>query len=134
MEKNEIIKIYGTDYKEMTRLLLEQADLISAVPEGAKRIGIKPNLVTPTPASFGATTHPEILAGLIEYLKENGDFELHLRDNARSFNPFSMYTRRFRRTDAEKDTDTLGILIVKEKAKHFFYRRYLGFNVLVITV
>ncbi len=33
-------------------------------------IGIKPNLVSPTEASYGATTHPEIVAGIIEYLQE----------------------------------------------------------------
>lgn len=36
------------------------------------RIAIKPNLVCPVPAEFGATTHPEIVAGIIEYLKEKG--------------------------------------------------------------
>lgn len=36
------------------------------------QIGIKPNLVSPSEASWGATTHPEIVAGIIEYLQENG--------------------------------------------------------------
>ena len=36
------------------------------------QIGIKPNLVSPTEASWGATTHPEIVAGIIEYLQEKG--------------------------------------------------------------
>jgi uncharacterized protein (DUF362 family) len=36
------------------------------------RIGIKPNLVVAKPASSGATTHPEIVAGVIEYLQEHG--------------------------------------------------------------
>ena len=85
-------------------------------------------------AQFSRRTRNRLYIQITLIAKPDGDFELHLRDNARSFNPFSMYTRRFRRTDAEKDTDTLGILIVKEKAKQFFYRRYLGFNVLVITV
>lgn len=35
-------------------------------------IAIKPNLVTPSPASFGATTHPEVVAGIIEFLQERG--------------------------------------------------------------
>lgn len=64
----------------------------------------------------------------------DGDFELHLRDNCRTYNPFSVYTRQIRAADVELGADTLGILIVKQKAKRFFYRRYLGFNVLVITV
>ena len=35
-------------------------------------VGIKPNLVSPTEASYGATTHPEIASGIIEYLQERG--------------------------------------------------------------
>lgn len=72
MQKNEILKIYGTDYKEMTRQILSGADLASQIPSADALIGIKPNLVTPSPADYGATTHPEIIAGLIEYLKEHG--------------------------------------------------------------
>jgi len=35
-------------------------------------IGIKPNLVVAKPSGSGATTSPEIVAGLIEYLKSRG--------------------------------------------------------------
>ncbi len=71
MQENEIILICGKNYKEMTKALLEKAELSSRIPKNAK-IGIKPNLVTPTPASYGATTHPELVAGIIEYLQEHG--------------------------------------------------------------
>ena len=70
MKKNQILKIHGTSYKEMTKQLLEQADLESMLPAKEKCIGIKPNLVSPSPADYGATTHPEIVAGIIEYLQE----------------------------------------------------------------
>ena len=36
------------------------------------RIGIKPNLVAPMDASWGGTTHPEVVAGIVEYLQEKG--------------------------------------------------------------
>ncbi len=137
MNRNEIYRIYGTDYKEMTIKLLTECDLRahimgkcrhihSALSEDQSaaaschdaynvhkthsekdshnsasldicnipgayydsvsqnlarpdntdfsniRIGIKPNLVSPTPASFGATTHPEVVVGIIEYLKLQG--------------------------------------------------------------
>jgi uncharacterized protein (DUF362 family) len=36
------------------------------------RIGIKPNLVCASPASHGATTHPEIVEGIIIYFMDNG--------------------------------------------------------------
>ena len=76
MKENEILKIYGTDYKEMTKLLLTEAELESRIPAKNARIGIKPNLVAPSEASWGATTHPEIVAGIIEYLQEGGFTQL----------------------------------------------------------
>lgn len=72
MKQNQIIKIYGEDYKGMTKQLLAAADLIGRIPDKNCRIGIKPNLVAPTPAFLGATTHPEVVAGIIEYLQEHG--------------------------------------------------------------
>ena len=72
IRKNQIWKIYGTEYKTMTMELLEKTDLAALISDRNLRIGIKPNLVCPTPADFGATTHPEIVAGILEYLQEHG--------------------------------------------------------------
>lgn len=69
--KNQIWKLYGTEYKEMTKELLSKTDLASLIGDKKKRIGIKPNLVVASPAEFGATTHPEVTAGIVEYLQEN---------------------------------------------------------------
>ena len=67
MEKNELLMTYGTDYKEMTKRLLEEADLIGRIPGNDSLIGIKPNLVSGSDASWGATTHTEVVAGILEY-------------------------------------------------------------------
>lgn len=56
----------------MTKRLLHEADLRALLPGTEKCIGIKPNLVSPSEASCGATTHPEVVAGIIEYLQEYG--------------------------------------------------------------
>lgn len=77
MQQNEILRSYGTDYKQMTKELLEAiaaAADIRGKCSGRQQlhIGIKPNLVCPTPADFGGTTHPELVAGIIEYLLEHG--------------------------------------------------------------
>ena len=69
--KNQIWKLYGTEYKKMTKELLSKTDLASLIGDKKKRIGIKPNLVVASPAEFGATTHPEVVAGIVEYLQEN---------------------------------------------------------------
>ena len=72
MNKNEIYIKTGTQYKEMTKALLTQCNLAAQISDTDMQIGIKPNLVSPSEASWGATTHPEIVAGIIEYLQENG--------------------------------------------------------------
>ena len=82
MKKNEIWRSYGTDFTAMTKRLLLQADLAGRIPEGARRIAVKPNLVTPSPASFGGTTHPEIVAGIIEYLQEHGYREIIIAEGS----------------------------------------------------
>ena len=82
MQKNEIWRSYGTDYKDMTKRLLQQTDLESHIPADACRIAIKPNLVTPSPASFGGTTHPEVAAGIIEYLQEHGHRDIVIAEGS----------------------------------------------------
>ncbi len=80
IQSNQIWKIYGTAFREMTLKLLKETDLEALIrgktgagtDPGSIRIGIKPNLVCPTPSSFGATTHTEILEGIIEYLQGRG--------------------------------------------------------------
>jgi len=72
MEKNELLIIYGKDITAMTIRLADEANLAALIGDRGKRVGLKPNLVTAKPASGGATTHPEIAAGLIAYLKKNG--------------------------------------------------------------
>ncbi|MDO4491015.1 MAG: DUF362 domain-containing protein [Lachnospiraceae bacterium] len=82
MTLHEIWKIYGTDYKEMTKRLLEATDLAGEIGDKDKRIGIKPNLVSPSTADWGATTHPEIVAGIIEYLQERGFHRLLMLESS----------------------------------------------------
>ena len=82
MKRNEIWRSYGTDFKEMTKRLLLQAGLEELLPEKSARIAIKPNLVTPAPASFGGTTHPEIIAGIIEFLQERNYKEIVVAESS----------------------------------------------------
>ena len=82
IKKNEILKVYGTDYQAMTEELLAEAGLADLIGDRNARIGIKPNLVCPTPASFGATTHPEIVEGIIRYLQGNGFQDLVIAEGS----------------------------------------------------
>ncbi|BAK46337.1 hypothetical protein CXIVA_03700 [Clostridium sp. SY8519] len=82
MTNEQILKIYGTDYRRNTRTLLEAADLAARIPSANSRILIKPNLVSPVPASAGGTTHPEIVAGIIEYLQDHGFSHLRIAEGS----------------------------------------------------
>jgi len=67
-------KIYinnGVNPKEMTMELLEAADVAGKLNPSMKVV-IKPNLVVAKPASEGATTHPEIVEGIVRFLKDCG--------------------------------------------------------------
>ena len=72
MRDNGIWMIKGSHYKEMTKKLLDLSCLAQRIPSEKSLVGIKPNLLGPVSASEGATTHPEVAAGLIEYLQEHG--------------------------------------------------------------
>lgn len=62
---------------------------------------------------------------------ENDCFVLHVRDSAVKFNPFDMKTKRV--TESEDTAlDSIGVLMMKSKAKEFFYRSCQGFNMLTI--
>lgn len=72
MKKNELIVLYGKAYKNMAKELACRAGLSSMIPNKKTLIGIKPNLLGQVLAEEGATTHPEVVEGLIEYLQEQG--------------------------------------------------------------
>ena len=64
---------------------------------------------------------------------KSNEFELHIRDNAISFNPFSLEVKEVSDED-DYDMNAMGVFVIKNKAKEFFYRRYQGFNVLVVKI
>lgn len=62
-----------------------------------------------------------------------GDFELHFRDNTELFDPFSLHSARAGEQNGF-DMDALGVTIIKQQAKDYFYRNYQGFNSLVVRI
>jgi uncharacterized protein (DUF362 family) len=71
MNPNDIFIIYGSSPQPMVMELLTQIKPELEIKPDF-RIGIKPNLVVAKPASSGATTSPQLVAGVIEYLKSKG--------------------------------------------------------------
>ena len=82
MDKKDIYFIHGTDYQDMTMRILESADLASIIGDTGKSVALKPNLVTTTPPEDGATTHAEILSGVIEYLQAHGFKDVSVMESA----------------------------------------------------
>lgn len=64
---------------------------------------------------------------------ETGEFELHVRDSAESFNPFSLQTAKVGKKQGV-DLDAMGMMVIRSQAKDFFYRHYQGFNSLTIRI
>lgn len=115
MQKNEIILTYGNSPFDMAQDILRAAHVEDLIGSKDKRIGLKPNLVVPKPASEGATTHPEILAGIIEYLLGHGFQDITIMEGswvgertARAFDAcgYSGLARKYgvRLLDLQKDS------------------------------
>lgn len=66
-----IVINYGKNYIQNTYDTLVASDIGSYLSVGFA-VSIKPNLVVPCPAWDGATTHPEVVEGIILFLKDFG--------------------------------------------------------------
>ena len=66
----------------------------------------------------------------------NKEFSMHIRDNAISFNPFDLGRKKAHEVDEDSSDDfnALGMDVIKKKAKSFYYRRYQGFNTMVVKI
>lgn len=58
---------------------------------------------------------------------EQGDFELHIRDNGLRYDPFE-------KSCDPTDPCAMGIEVIRKKCKSFFYRHYQGFNTLTLKI
>lgn len=68
---SKIYEIYGFGAHAMTRSLMEAANVAAMIPAGGT-VALKPNLVVAASPDSGATTHPGVLSGAIEYLQAHG--------------------------------------------------------------
>lgn len=78
---SKIYEIYGTDAHEMTRALMEAANVAASIPAGAT-IALKPNLILAGKPENGATTHSGVLSGCIEYLQEKGFSDISIIESS----------------------------------------------------
>jgi len=66
-----IVAVYGDKITTNTYDALAASDIASYLSAGMA-VSIKPNLVVPGPASAGAITHPEVVEGIILFLRDQG--------------------------------------------------------------
>lgn len=69
MKKNQILVNYGDSGSEMVKELLKELKIEKELNKD-DLIALKPNLINATESERGATTDPEIVAGVVEYLQK----------------------------------------------------------------
>lgn len=72
MKSDSLYVMYGNNDKEMVLEVLNTINLANDILDKNSLIGIKPNLVLAKTSESGATTSPQLVEGVIEYLKNNG--------------------------------------------------------------
>lgn len=72
MNESDIHVIYGS--RDIARMAYELMDAMDVAAELQKntRIALKPNFAVSKPADSGATTHPEVAEGILQYLTKHG--------------------------------------------------------------
>lgn len=69
MNKNEIFVAYGEKIHDMVFSVLNASEIEKSIPRNGV-VALKPNLVVAKPFTSGATTSPEIIGAVIEYLHQ----------------------------------------------------------------
>lgn len=82
MDNNTVYAIYGNDGRDMAYAALDQIDAKALIADTNAAIAIKPNLVVARPAENGATTHPQVVEGIVNYFKENGYTNLSIIESS----------------------------------------------------
>ncbi len=85
---------------------------------------------------FSSVTDDSGLIQLTLVYRGEKEFTMHIRDNALTFNPFDLSKKMVHDVDETSDADfnAIGMDVIKAKAKSFYYRRYQGFNTMVVRV
>ncbi|MCL2444456.1 MAG: DUF362 domain-containing protein [Treponema sp.] len=72
---------YGKDWVKTTYDTLAASD-IGTFLKPSMAVSVKPNLVTPKSADNGSTTHPEVVEGIILFLKDFGIQKINIIENS----------------------------------------------------
>ncbi|MFO7819819.1 MAG: DUF362 domain-containing protein [Halanaerobacter sp.] len=75
----KIYQAFGDDGYQLAYQLLEELELDL---DRDMKVGLKPNLILAKESAHGATTDPDLTAGVIEYLKEQGIEEIVIMEGS----------------------------------------------------
>lgn len=81
MRKNQIFVSYGNQAKKMAKELLAEIKIEDELNKN-HLIALKPNLNNATKSKQGATTDPEIVSGIIEYLQERDFYNIAIMEGS----------------------------------------------------
>ena len=130
--KSVAIDSTSRDISEMTQILQRFCKAKGGSEKEAMYIGL-----TVEEICLAVTEH---FAGLfgdiriqITLVMDSAETTLYIRDNALEFNPMAENTDRISLEEG-RHLDLVGLRIVQKNAKEFYYRRYSGFNTLVIRL
>lgn len=113
------------EYLESCNASMRQSYVVSMVVEELCSVIIRKAFKNEPDEYIQITITPE----------EKGHISLIIRDSASSFNPFDIDAKKVDANLGEIDElDGIGVLMIKKKAREFYYRRYQGFNVTTVIV
>lgn len=127
MISNNIYAIYGDNPKSMVKEVLSKIKIEEEIDKDAL-IGIKPNLVVAKPSSSGATTSPDLVEGVIQYLLSKGYKNLVILEGSWVGDST---TRAFKVCGYEKFSRQYGIPLIDLQKDSFqeYYAQGLKINV-----
>ncbi len=80
------------------------------------------------------TGRPDEYIQLTVAREEDGDYVLHIRNSAPYFNPLTMRMDRLGAGEEDDIMESMGVMLVKSRAKELHYRIFQGFNVMTVTL
>lgn len=123
-------KLYIANNKQPLEMTLDLLHEINPL-QGKKKdivIGLKPNLVCATPAESGATTHPEIIEGIIIYLQDNGYKNIRIIEGSWVGDSTK---RAYKVCGYEDLSKKYGVPLIDLKEDDYLVRSHKGMNISV---
>jgi len=115
---------YGKDYVKTTYDTLTVSDIKLYLKKDYS-VSIKPNLVVERPASGGATTHPEVIEGIVLFLKDNKIKNIKIIENSACGHDTK---KAYRACGYETLNKKYGVMLVDLKDDVFISLEYENIN------